>query len=56
MAKASDDDVRMAVDLVEIYGLTSREVAPKFGVKPRTVRNWVAGARRNVARIRAQQR
>ena len=36
----SDDDVRLALALVLDYGMTSREVAEKFGVSAACVRQW----------------
>ena len=41
----SDDDVRVALVLIEHYGLSSREVAEKFGVDASTVRQWRRRAR-----------
>lgn len=40
-----DADVRLALALVLDYGMSSREVAEKFGVAPITVRQWCRRAR-----------
>lgn len=44
----SDDDVRLALQLLLEYRLSSREVAEKFGVSPACVRQW----KRRRARLR----
>ena len=41
----SDDDVRLALQLLLEYRLSSREVAEKFGVDASTVRQWRRRAR-----------
>lgn len=45
-AVADDHDVRLAIELCEVYGLSSRVVAEKFGVSPSCVRRWRSASRR----------
>jgi len=45
-ATATDDDVALAIALVEQHGLSSRVVAEKFDVSSSAVRRWVARSRR----------
>lgn len=51
-ATATDLDVAMAIELVLVHGLTSKQVAEKFEVSERTVRYWVSGGRRVLRRAR----
>lgn len=46
----TDDDVRLALALMLEYGLSSREVAEKFGVSSVTVRQWLRRARKRAER------
>lgn len=46
----TDDDVRLALTLMLEYGMTSREVAEKFGVSAACVRQWLSRARKRAER------
>lgn len=48
--RATDEDVAQAVELVERYGLSLREVAKKFDVTYNAVWNWVQGRHRGATR------
>lgn len=43
--RCSPEERDLAVRLVEIHGLSAREVAAKFEVTKRTINNWRARAR-----------
>ena len=43
--RCSPEERDLAVRLVEIYGLSAREVAAKFEVTKRTINNWRRRAR-----------
>lgn len=45
-SKCTDAEVAIAIELVEVYGLSAKEVGRKFEVSGRAVRYWVAAQRR----------
>jgi len=49
-ATCTDHDVALAVELVQVHGLSRRAVAKKFEVSHQTVALWVRGVNRMLRR------
>lgn len=49
-SSCTDHEVALAVELVQVHGLSRKAVARKLEVSDRTVRRWVTGANRALRR------